>query len=47
MENRIKKLLYDIFSSIQNIEKYLGEKRIFEEYEKNPMLQDAIEKYRN
>lgn len=44
MENRIKKLLYDIFSSIENIEKYLGEKRAFEEYEKNAMLKDAVER---
>lgn len=34
MENRIKKLLFDIFSSIENIEKFLGEKRVFAEYDK-------------
>ncbi len=38
------KLLFDILESVKNIEEYLGEKRIFEEYDSNPMLQDAVER---
>ena len=44
MVSRIKKLLFDILSSINNIDNYIGEKKIFEEYEDNPMLQDAVER---
>lgn len=44
MDNKIKKLLFDILTSVNNIEEYLGGKRIFEEYNSNPMLQDAVER---
>jgi uncharacterized protein with HEPN domain len=44
MENKIKKLLFDILESVNNIEDYLGGKKIFEEYNLNPMLQDAVER---
>ena len=44
MENKIKKLLFDILESVNNIEQYLGGKKIFEDYESNPMLQDAVER---
>ncbi len=44
MDSRGKKLLFDVLSSINNIDNYIGEKKIFEEYEKNPMLQDAVER---
>ena len=44
MDNKIKKLLFDILTSINNIEEYLGEKRNFEVYDSNPMLQDAVKK---
>ena len=40
----IKKLLHDIKSSIENIEKYLGKERVYENYTKNPLLQDAVER---
>lgn len=44
MENKIKKLLFDILESVNNIEEYLGGKKIFEDYDSNPMLQDAVER---
>ncbi len=44
MENRIKKLLFDILSALKNIEDYLGPEKKFENYNKNPMLQDAVER---
>ncbi len=44
MDNKIKKLLFDILTSVNNIEEYLGGKRIFEEYDSSPMLQDAVER---
>ncbi|GAB1454254.1 DUF86 domain-containing protein [Draconibacterium sp.] len=44
MENRIKKLLFDILSALKNIEDYLGAEKKFENYNKNSMLQDAVER---
>ncbi|MCF6332226.1 MAG: DUF86 domain-containing protein [Draconibacterium sp.] len=44
MDNKSKKLLFDILTSINNIEVYIGTKKIFEEYDNNPMLQDAVER---
>lgn len=44
MDSRAKKLLFDVLSSINNIDNYIGEKKIFQEYENNPMLQDAVER---
>jgi uncharacterized protein with HEPN domain len=44
MNNRVKKLLYDILTSIENIDSYIGEEKIFELYDNNPMLQDAVER---
>jgi len=44
MDNTAKKLLYDISDAIDNIDKYIGEKKIFALYENNPMLQDAVER---
>lgn len=43
MDNKAKKLLFDIRSSIINIENYIGEKKEFEKYERSQMLQDAVE----
>ena len=42
--DRQLKLLVDIQISIQNIEKYLGDKRLFSEFETNDLLRDAIER---
>lgn len=44
MDNKSKKLLFDMFSSIENIENYVGVDKKFSEYESNPMLQDAVER---
>lgn len=44
MELEIKKYLYDIFVSIESIEKYLGEKRDFKVYIENKMLRRAVER---
>lgn len=44
MDNKAKKLLFDIITSINNIESYIGEKKVFDIYDKNPMLQDAVER---
>lgn len=44
MDNKAKKLLFDILTSINNIDNYIGDKKIFENYESNSMLQDAVER---
>ncbi|RLD35849.1 MAG: antitoxin [Bacteroidetes bacterium] len=44
MDNNIKKLLFDISTSIDNIETYIGAPKIFDKYDSNPMLQDAVER---
>jgi uncharacterized protein with HEPN domain len=43
-EIRIKKLLFDIQSCIENIESYIGESKIFNDYSSNHLLQDAVER---
>jgi uncharacterized protein with HEPN domain len=42
MDNRDKKLLFDIKVSIENIERYIGPAKVFESYRKNDMLKDAV-----
>ncbi len=44
MDNEIKKLLQDILISLQNIEDYIGEDKIFIQYDANLQLQDAVER---
>ena len=44
MENKSRKLLYDIKTAITNINDYIGEPRTFEKYDQDPMLQDAVER---
>ena len=44
MGNKVKKLLFDILTAINNIDDYIGSKKLFEKYDKNPMLQDAVER---
>lgn len=44
MELEIKKHLYDIYESIDSIEKYLGTKRDFKTYMSNKMMRRAIER---
>lgn len=44
MDNKSKKLLFDIITSIDNIDNYIGEQKVFSSYENNSMLQDAVER---
>ena len=44
MDNKAKKLLFDIPTSIDNIENYIGADKQSEKYDSNPMLQDAVER---
>lgn len=44
MDNEIKKLLKDIMICLENIESYIGKEMTFAVYEKNPLLQDAVER---
>lgn len=44
MDNKAKKLLFDILTSIDNINNYIGAERYFEKYDSTPMLQDAVER---
>ena len=44
MDRTIKKYLFDISSAISNIEEYIGTSKIFENYEKNRQLQQAVER---
>lgn len=45
MDNITKKYLYDILRSINSIESYFGEKRLYEDYNRNDMLQKAVERH--
>jgi uncharacterized protein with HEPN domain len=44
MENDIKKWLKDILISLENIEKYIGSDKVFQVYDSNTLLQDAVER---
>lgn len=44
MDNREKKYLFDIQTCIHNIDSYIGEPKLFDTFEKNQMLQDAVER---
>jgi uncharacterized protein with HEPN domain len=44
MENDIKKLIKDILMCIENIDNYIGDNRVFEYYNSNLLLQDAVER---
>ncbi|RAV30039.1 HepT-like ribonuclease domain-containing protein [Sinomicrobium soli] len=44
MDRSEKKLLFDISTAIENIENYIGPQKVFEEYDSNAMLQDAVER---
>ncbi len=44
MDNHIRKLLKDLLISIETIENYLGKERVFEMYDSNYLLQDAVER---
>jgi uncharacterized protein with HEPN domain len=44
MDNEIKKLLQDLLICIDTIETYIGEKKVFDNYDSNLLLQDAVER---
>lgn len=44
MDNEIKKLLQDILICLENIENYIGAKKVFDNYNGNLLLQDAVER---
>ena len=44
MNPEIRKFLFDIKSSIDSIEDYLGGRRVFKEYQQNKMLRRAVER---
>lgn len=44
MQREVKKYLFDIKSCIENIETFIGEPRIYTDFEKNLMLQQAVER---
>lgn len=44
MDNVIKKLLMDILICLETIEIYTRDKKVFTEYDKNFLLQDAVER---
>lgn len=44
MDNDLRKLLLDVLICISSIEDYLSGKRRFEDYDNNPLLQDAVER---
>ena len=44
MKREIKKYLFDIKTSIDSINEYLGEERNFTEYQQNKLLRRGIER---
>jgi len=44
MDRRIKKYLFDISAAIESIEEYVGSPKMFANYEKNRLLQQAVER---
>ena len=44
MNDETRKWLFDIIASIDSIDNYIGNRKIFEEYEKNKILRRAVER---
>ena len=44
MERQLNKLLHDIHESIFSIDNFIGEKKIFQEYQTNKMVKRAVER---
>lgn len=44
MQREVKKYLFDILSCIEKIENFIGTPKLFAEFNKNMMLQQAIER---
>ena len=43
MDREILKYLYDMQECINNIDRYIGQEKVYAEYERNSMLQDAVD----
>lgn len=44
MSQRMKKYLYDIKVSIDSIDGYLGDQKVFEDYQNNKLVRRAVER---
>ena len=44
MDRNLKKYLFDISTAIDSIEEYVGSPKMFANYEKNRLLQQAVER---
>jgi uncharacterized protein with HEPN domain len=44
MKDEVRKYLFDILTSIESVEDFLGEKRIFADYQSNRLLKRGIER---
>lgn len=45
MDRNILKYLYDIQQSIDSIDCFIGEEKVYADYDGNPMLQSAVERH--
>ncbi len=44
MDDKVRKYLFDINKAINNIDSYIGKEKLYDVYNSNPMLQDAVER---
>ncbi len=44
MDNKANKYLFDIIRAVENIDSYIGNQKLFFDYDNNDMLQDAVER---
>ncbi len=44
MKREIQKYLFDIFTSIESVEDYIGDNKVFSEYQNNKLLRRAVER---
>ncbi len=44
MDDKVRKYLFDINQAINNIDSYIGKEKLYDVYNSNPMLQDAVER---
>ncbi|RYU92301.1 DUF86 domain-containing protein [Mucilaginibacter terrigena] len=44
MQREVKKYLFDILSCVENIENFIGGKKVYSAFESNLMLQQAVER---
>jgi uncharacterized protein with HEPN domain len=44
MDREVKKLLHDISESLSSVESYIGNKKVFSEYQNNKLIKRAVER---